>query len=201
VKTIGLTGGIGSGKSTAAVMLAELGAKVIDADRVGHQVYAPDTAGWHRVVEVFGQGIVASDGTIDRKRLGAIVFADRARLDQLNGIVHPLIADAIRDRIAEHRRGGSETPIVVEAAVLLEANWQTLVDEVWVVVANPEAVIDRISTQRGLGRDAIEARMSSQLSDTERRTRADIVIDNSGTHDSLRAHLEKLWSQRVAPRR
>lgn len=201
MKTIGLTGGIGSGKSTVAVMLAELGAQVIDADRVGHQVYAPGTTGWHRVVEAFGQDIVATDGSIDRKRLGAIVFADRGRLDQLNGIVHPLIADAIRDRVAEHRRGGSETPIVVEAAVLIEANWQTLVDEVWLVVANPEAVIERISTQRGIGRDAIEARMRSQLSDAERRARADIVIDNSGTHDNLRAHLQKLWTQRVAPRR
>jgi dephospho-CoA kinase len=197
VKIIGLTGGIGSGKSTAAAMLSELGALVIDADRVGHEVYLPGTPGWNQVVAAFGRDIVAADGSIDRKRLGTIVFADRARLAQLNGIVHPLIADAVRQRIAEHARRAPRTPIVVEAAVLIEANWQTLVDEVWLVVAGGEAVVGRLGAQRGLSREAVEARVASQLSEAERRKHATVVVDNSGTLEELRAQLSRLWTERV----
>lgn len=195
MKTIGLTGGIGSGKSTAAAILAELGADVIDADRVGHDVYLPGTKGWQRVVEAFGQEIVAPDGTIDRKRLGAIVFADRSRLADLNAIVHPLIAETVAERLAQ--RSGSGKPLVVEAAVLIEANWQTLVDEVWLVVASPDAVVARLGSQRGLSREAIEARVRSQLSEAERRKHADVVVDNSGTLGDLRARLAQLWAERV----
>jgi dephospho-CoA kinase len=197
VKIIGLTGGIGSGKSTAAAILGELGATVIDADRVGHEVYLPGTAWWGQVVAAFGKDIVAQDGTIDRKRLGGIVFADRSRLVELNGIVHPLIADTVRHRIAEHVRTTPRTPIVVEAAVLIEANWQTLVDEVWLVVASAEAVVARLGSQRGLSREAIEARVRSQLSEADRRKHAAVVIDNSGTLEDLRAQLSRLWAERV----
>lgn len=197
MKTIGLTGGIGSGKSTAAAILDELGAEVIDADRVGHEVYLPGTAGWSQVVAAFGPDIVAADGSIDRKRLGAIVFADRSRLAELNAIVHPLIAQTVAQRLAERSSAGK--PIVVEAAVLIEANWQTLVDEVWLVVASPEAVVARLSSQRGLSREAVEARVRSQLSDAARRARADVVIDNSGTVEELRGRLAQLWAERVIP--
>lgn len=197
MKTIGLTGGIGSGKSTAAVILAELGAEVIDADRVGHEVYLPGTPGWSQVVAAFGREVVAPDGTIDRQRLGGIVFADRSRLAELNGIVHPLIAEAVRQRLAERGRSAPDKPIVVEAAVLIEANWQTLVDEVWLVVASAEAVIARLGAQRGLSREAIEARVRSQLSEADRRKHADVVIDNSGTLQDLRARLSQLWAERT----
>ena len=195
MKTIGLTGGIGSGKSTAAKILADLGAEVIDADRVGHEVYQPGTPGWDQVVAAFGRGIVAADGTIDRKSLGAVVFADKAKLAELNAIVHPLIAQAVAQRLAH--AGAAGKPIVVEAAVLIEANWQTLVDEVWLVVASPEAVIARLGSQRGLSREAVEARVRSQLSDAERRAKSDVVIDNSGTLEELRALLSRLWKERV----
>lgn len=197
MKTIGLTGGIGSGKSTAAAILAELGADVIDADRIGHEVYLPGTTGWDQVVSAFGREITAPDGTIDRKRLGAIVFTDRTRLAELNAIVHPLIAQAVAQRLAD--RGGSGKPLVVEAAVLIEANWQTLVDEVWLVVASPEAVVARLASQRGLSQEAIEARVRSQLSEAERRKHAHVVIDNSGSLQALRARLTRLWTERVLP--
>lgn len=198
MKTIGLTGGIGSGKSTAAKILAELGAEVIDADRVGHEVYLPGTPGWDQVVAAFGRGIVGADGTIDRKSLGAIVFADRSKLAELNAIVHPLIAQAVAQRVAHGSAMGK--PIVVEAAVLIEANWNALVDEVWLVVAHPEAVVARLNAQRGLSREAIEARVRSQLSDAERRAKSDVVIDNSGTLEELRAQLARLWNERVLER-
>ncbi len=199
MKVIGLTGGIGTGKSAAAKILAGLGAVVIDADRVGHDVYKPGTEGWSRVVSAFGGDIVAADGTIDRKRLGAIVFSDAARLAELNRLVHPLIARAVGAEIASRRQAGQTQPIVVEAAVLIEANWRSLVDEVWVVVADPERIVERVMAQRGLARQAIEARMKAQLTDAERRAHADIVVDNSGTVEELQHQLQVLWNDRVTP--
>ncbi|MGH7785633.1 MAG: dephospho-CoA kinase, partial [Candidatus Binatia bacterium] len=131
MKTIGVTGGIGSGKSTAVGILAELGAFVIDADRVGHEIYQPGTAGWDAVVAAFGRQVVAADGTIDRTRLGPIVFADPGQLARLNAIAHPLIRAAVGTRITAQRALDARRPIVVEAALLVEAQWDTLVDEVW----------------------------------------------------------------------
>jgi dephospho-CoA kinase len=197
VKTIGLTGGIGSGKSTVARLLTELGAHVIDADRVGHEVYRPGTRGFREVVDAFGSAIVAEDGTIDRKRLGSIVFADSAKLAELNRIVHPLIREAIRDRITAFRHSDRQIPLVVEAAVLIEASWATLVDEVWVVTADPALVPARVRAQRGLAPEEIEARIRAQMSDQERRRRSDVVIDNSGTVERLREQLATLWKTRV----
>ena len=136
---VGLTGGIGSGKSTVAAILAELGARVIDADRIGHDVYRPGTPGFDRVVEAFGRGVVAADGTIDRRALGAIVFADPAARARLNAIVHPLIAGDLAGTIARARADGFAGPIVIEAAILLEAGWRSLVDRVWVVTAPADA--------------------------------------------------------------
>src|SRR5262249_23811607 len=159
VKTIGLTGGIGSGKSTATRILVELGAAMIDADRVGHEVYRAGTPGWERIVRSFGTEVVGADGEVDRKSLGTLVFADPKRLAELNSLVHPLIREEVRRRIEERRAAGSATPIVVEAAVLIEAKWFTLVDEVWLVVADRESVYRRVAAQRGLDRTAIEARV------------------------------------------
>src|SRR5690242_12615537 len=130
---IGLTGGIGAGKSTGATLLGELGARVIDADKIGHDVYRPGREGFGRVVDAFGPGVVAADGTIDRRALGAIVFGDPAARARLNAIVHPLITAELGRRIASVRDEGFAGPIVVEAAVMLEAGWQALVDRVWVV--------------------------------------------------------------------
>lgn len=196
-QTVGVTGGIGSGKSSAVQVLADLGAVVIDADRVGHEVYAPGTIGFGQVVAAFGAGIVGDDGAIDRKRLGPIVFADPAALVRLNAIVHPLIRDAVGRRIAAER-GAGRTPIVVEAALLIEAKWDALVDEVWLVVARREVIEQRLTGQRGMDPAAVAARMRAQLSDDERRAHADVVIDNSGTRDALRAQVERLWRERLA---
>ena len=196
MKTVGLTGGIGSGKSTVARVLADLGADVIDADRVGHSVYAAGTEGWKRVVVAFGSEIVAADGSIDRKRLGSRVFGNPGELARLNAIVHPLISSVIQREIQTRRAGGANVPVVVEAAVLLEAGWQTLVDEVWLVVADRKAVVTRVHAQRQLEPAAIEARIASQLSDDERRRYAHVVIENNGTVDELRRRVEELWRER-----
>lgn len=198
-RAIGLTGGIGSGKSTVAAILEELGARVIHADTVGHEVYRPDTEGWRQVISAFGPDIVSPDQTIDRRKLGAIVFGDSAALARLNAIVHPLIRAEIGARLAAYRQSGSSTPIVVEAAILVEANWVSLVDEVWLVVANRSAVVERVATQRGLKVTEIEARIDAQLTDAERRGAADRVIENFGSLDDLRASVRALWARTASP--
>lgn len=197
--TIGLTGGIGSGKSTVAEILAELGAFVVDADRVGHEVYLPGTPGWERVVGAFGREVVAADGTIDRKALGAIVFADPRQLARLNAIVHPLIGQAVRERVASASAENPERPVVVEAALLVEAKWYELVDEVWVVEVDPEVVIERVTASRPMDVAAVQARIDAQLSNRDRRRVADVVITNDGTPAELRAEVERLWRERIKP--
>lgn len=197
VKTIGLTGGIGSGKSTVAKILAECGALVIHADTVGHEMYRPQSDGWRQVVQAFGADVLATDQTIDRKKLGAIVFADPQALKRLNAIVHPLIFAAIRDQISAHRAAGRAQPIVVEAALLIEANWLPLVEEVWLVVAGKQAVIARVTAERGLAPRDVETRINAQLSDDARRRYAQVVIENTTSLEALRARVRTAWARSI----
>jgi dephospho-CoA kinase len=192
-KIIGLTGGIGVGKSAVARIVEELGAFVIRADNVGHDVYAPGTPGWQKIVDAFGRQILAADGTIDRKHLGRIVFSDTDALRRLNSIVHPLIRDEVKRRITERHALEPQRPIVVEAAVLIEANWTSIVDEVWVIVAPATKVAARIAAERGLSHDDIRARIAAQLDQEERRAHADVLIDNAGSLDELRREVEAAW--------
>lgn len=196
--TIGLTGGIGSGKSTAARILAELGAPVIDADKVGHAIYAPGGPAYQDIIDAFGEGILADDRSIDRRKLGPIVFADAAALNRLNSIVHPRMFVRMGEMVAEMRRGGEGRPIVIEAAILIEANWQPLCDEIWLVVASRDRVIERVERDRGMRPEQIAARIKAQLSDDERRKYASLVIDNDGTIDDLRANVTKHWQGALA---
>ena len=196
--TVGLTGGIGSGKSTVAGILEDLGAAVIHADAVGHEVYLPQTEGWQRVTAAFGHDIVKPDQTIDRQKLGAIVFRDPEALKQLNAIVHPLIFAEVQRRIRSLRASGITQPIVVEAAILIEANWLPLVDEVWLVVASKEAVIDRLAQQRDLAADDVARRVDAQLTDADRRKVAQVVIENQGSLEQLRQQVESLWRRVTA---
>ncbi len=191
--TIGLTGGIGSGKTTVTKILAELGAPIIDADKVGHAIYAPDGPAYADMIAAFGNGILADDRTIDRSKLGPIVFTDPAALKRLNSIVHPKMYARMREMIDAMRAAGEARPIVVEAAILIEANWLPLFNEVWLIVAAKERVIDRVERDRGLARVQVEARIKAQLSDDERRKHAAIVIGNDGTIDDLRAKLAESW--------
>lgn len=190
---IGLTGGIGSGKSVVGAMLADLGAHVIDTDKVGHRVYAPGSEGFTRIVETFGRGVVAADGTIDRKKLGAVIFADADQRSALNAIVHPLIFGEIMREIGERRHAGFEGPIVLEAPILLEAKGTGLVDQIWVVAAPPAAVRSRLAESRAMTKAEIEARVAAQLDDAERRRHADVVIENDGDLANLRKVVEAAW--------
>jgi dephospho-CoA kinase len=191
--TIGVMGGIGSGKSTVTAMLAELGAPVIDADKVGHAIYAPDGPAYPDMIAAFGEGILADNRTIDRKKLGPIVFADPAALKRLNAIVHPKMFARMREMIEAMRAGGERKPIVIEAAILIEANWQPLFNEIWLVVASRERVIERVERDRGLKPEQTEARIKAQLSDDERREHATLVINNDSSIEALRAQVTEIW--------
>lgn len=196
--TIGLTGGIGSGKSTAAKILAELGAPAIDADKVGHEIYQPGTPAYRELIDAFGEGILAPDRTIDRRKLGPIVFADPAALKRLNAIVHPKMFARMGEMVAAMRRDGETRPIVIEAAILIEANWQPLFDEIWLVTASREHVVERVERDRGLKPEQTEARIRAQLPDEERREHATSVIRNDGTLEELRAAVTRLWQDALA---
>ncbi|MEW6034293.1 MAG: dephospho-CoA kinase [Chloroflexota bacterium] len=189
---IGLTGGIGSGKSTVAGFLAGMGAVVLDADKVGHEVYRRGTPGWEGVVAAFGNGVVGPDGEIDRRKLAQIAFGSPEMVARLNSVVHPRMYQMMKERIEEWRRHGVAA-VVLEAAVLIEAGWRGLVDEVWVTVAPEVSVVRRLKESKGVNEDDTRARIRAQLSTEERKRHADVVIENSGSREELRARVRVLW--------
>jgi dephospho-CoA kinase len=193
-RVIGLTGGIGSGKSTVSRFLAESGAVVLDADKIGHEVYLPDTDTWRELVKIFGRGILAPDNTIDRKKLGAIVFGNDAELKKLDAMIHPRITEIIRQRIDGYRRKGAKV-IVLDAPVLFEANSEKLVDEIWVVVSDEKNVIRRAAARTGLPAAQIRARIRSQLTNAERINHAQVIIHNDGNIEQLKEKVQELWQQ------
>ncbi|MCY4143967.1 MAG: dephospho-CoA kinase [Gammaproteobacteria bacterium] len=182
---IGLTGGIASGKSTVARYFEERGYTVIDADLLGHQVYSPSTSGFSKVVDEFGRDIVGSDGMIDRKKLGALVFGDPDSLKKLTEIVWPEIKQLAIGEINQAKSNGSSEHIVLEAAVMIEAGWEDIVDEVWVVSVDPETAISRACVRDGSSREAVEARITAQISNEERIAASDVHIHNRGSVDDL----------------
>ena len=198
MRVIGLTGGIGTGKSLVAHMLGELGAEIIDADRIGHEAYTPHTPVWKEVVEAFGEDIIQPSGEIDRKRLGSIVFSDPKELARLNSIMHPRMAEMIHQKVQKLEGEGAET-VVVEAAVLVEAGWDKLpwVDEVWVTKSDEEQVVQRIHERNNLPDEEIRKRIGSQLPFEERSRNAQVVVDNSGAIDDLKQAVESIWESRV----
>ena len=196
---IGLTGGIGTGKSEAAKHMVSLGAALIDADVVGHEAYTPHAEAWRQVVEAFGEGILQPSGEIDRRSLGAIVFSDPEQLARLNGIMHPLMARMVQERIEALEAEGAEV-VVVEAALLFEAGWDSLVQEVWVTDSSEDAVIHRLSERNGMSEEEARKRLDSQMSRPERLGRADVVIDNSGNVAEMQGTISELWETRVKER-
>ena len=197
MRTIGLIGAIGAGKSVVRAALSDLGAAVIDADRVGHAIYEPGTPGFGAVVGAFGTGIVDAAGRIDRPTLGALVFSDAAKLARLNAIVHPLIRAESERQLDEIRLEGRAPAAIVEAAILIEAGWNTLVDEIWLVVARRQHVLERLASSRGLSTAQVDARLARQSTDAERRRFADVVIENDGSLDDLRQRVRALWQERI----
>jgi dephospho-CoA kinase len=189
---VGLTGGIGSGKSTVSALLVSYGAVLIDADRIAREVVEPGTDGLAAVVAEFGEDILAADGTLDRPELGRIVFADESRLKALNAIVHPLV----RDRSAElEAAAGPDSVVVQDVPLLAENRLAPLYDLVVVVDAAPETQLDRLVRQRGMPEDDARARMAAQATRDERLAVADLVIDNDGLLEALEPQVKKVWEE------
>ncbi len=191
---IGLTGGIASGKSTVASMLAELGAVVIDADKVGHEAFRPRTEAWNRVVGAFGKGILGQNDEIDRSKLAQKVFNDPKALKKLNRIMHPLMHRIVEQRIEALRCQGTEV-VVLEATLLIEAKWTDLVDQVWVTIAPEARVIERLCTQKGFAEEQARARIKSQTPIAQRAKKADVVIGNDSDINALRKKVKELWKK------
>lgn len=196
MKVIGLTGGIGSGKSTVSQFLAKLGAVVLDADKIGHEALKHDTKLWSELVNTFGRQILTHNGNIDRKKLGKIVFEDSESLLQLNRITHPQIYDVIKARLEKCQKQGVKVA-VLEAPLLIEANWASLVDEVWVTIASEPAILKRLCSRSGLSKTESLARIHSQISEKERLKHADVVIDTDCNLDELKTKVKKLWSRLI----
>jgi dephospho-CoA kinase len=194
MKIIGLTGGYGSGKSTIARFLAELGAAVIDADKVGHEVFKPGTEAWREVVATFGQGIISIDGTIDHRKLSRIVFHNPDARERLNKIMHPRIYERVLTLIEEYRQKGIDV-VVVEAPLLLEAGWKPMFDEVWVASAPQQTIIQRMKEQRGVPEAESLARINAQMTDEERTEQADVVISTDFPLEELKEEVTAQWQE------
>ena len=194
MKIIGLTGGIGSGKSTVSQFLAELGAVILNADEVGHEALKPDSEIWRQVVAAFGRQILTPDGNIDRKKLGDIVFGNAESLSRLNQIMHPRMYALVKAQLEEYRRQGTRV-VVLEAPLLLEAGWTSLADEAWVTTAPEATVLKRLEERSGMSQAESLARIRSQLSTEERVRHADVVINTDCTLDELRLKVKELWQR------
>ena len=191
---IGLTGGIASGKSVVSEQLAALGAEVIDADRLGHRVYEPGTPGFEKVVNEFGHDIVAEDGGINRQVLGGKVFGAPDQMKRLTDIAWPEIRSMAQKQFIIERKRGTEI-VVLEAAVLIEAEWTDLVNEVWVLTTKVDIARDRLMARSRLSEEQAQSRIDSQISNNDRLEHADIKIDNSGTLEQLQKRVALQWGK------
>lgn len=186
---VGLTGGIGAGKSTVADLFSQKGAVVIRSDELARQVIEPQTPGFQHVIDRFGKDIVNSEGYIDRAKLAQIVFQDDAALKDLENIVHPLVRSKTNELVNQHT---AETIIVNEIPLLLEKKMESLFDFLVIVISSEKIRLERLA-QRGLTTEQATARMAKQVSDDERRAAADFLIVNDGNLDQLEADVEKIW--------
>ena len=192
---VGLTGGIGSGKSAVSERLAALGAVVLDGDKAARAIVEPGTPGLARIAETFGAGVLTADGSLDRAKLAAIVFSDEAARRKLNAITHPLIGEHIRAaEDAAVKAGGPDTIVVHDIPLLAEGQRSAEFDAVIVVDVPPEVQVSRLAG-RGMPEDQARARMAAQASREQRLAIADIVIDNSGTLDDLDRRVGEVWGE------
>jgi dephospho-CoA kinase len=201
MRVIGLTGGIGSGKSTVASLLAGLGATIIDVDKLWHEGLAADAELRQQIVDTFGSEILTPSREIDRPKLGQIVFGNPEALARLNNIMHPWVYRTVKSKLGEYRWCGArvvvlELPLLVEVPLSMRAGQPSLsdeVDEVWVAVAPEATVFKRLKERGGISEEQIWARIRSQLSSEERTKRADVIIDTDCSLDELGTRVRELW--------
>lgn len=189
---IGLTGGVATGKSTVASMLAELGARVVDADVIARQVVEPGKPAWRGLLENYGIHILQDDGTLNRRALGRLVFGNLEELARLNQITHPHILEAIHEQMEALRREGAPV-VVLDVPLLFETGLDKQVDAVWVVTATREQQLERLEHRDDLSPDEAEMRLAAQMPLEEKARRAQVVIDNAGTIEDTRRQVLEAW--------
>jgi len=189
---VGLTGGIGSGKSTVSALLAARGALVVDADAIVRDVQAPGTPVLAAIVERFGTAVLARDGSLDRQALADVVFTDDAALKDLNAIVHPAVGVEIARRLEE--AAGTDRVVILDVPLLVESGRDDMA-ALLVVDVDPEVAVERVVAQRGMREDDVRARIARQASREDRLARATLVIDNGGSREDLEAQVDAAWSQ------
>lgn len=193
---IGLTGNIGSGKSTVSRRLAELGAEVIDTDQVARDVVAPDTPGLEKIVREFGPGVLGSSGELDRAGMASFVFNNPGARARLEAIIHPEVIRVVALKISDYLEGrGITLLLVVEAPLLIEAGMHGMMDEIWVVTVSPEEQVKRVMARSGLSREDVLNRIKAQMPQEEKLKYADRVIDNSGNIEETIRQVDTLWAQ------
>lgn len=193
---IGLTGGIGTGKSTTSRFLSDLGAVVLDADSLGHETYKKGTGLYRNLIKTFGQDILDSNGEINRSELAEIVFTDENLLIKLNSMVHPHIKQSI-ERTIDKLDKQEINMVVIDAAILVEAGWRNLVDELWVVTAERKTIKKRLSHKLKNNMDNALKRSKFQMPQTELKAKADLVIDNEGSIGALKERVTLLFNERI----
>jgi len=192
---VGLTGGIASGKTMVAQLFRELGAEIIDADEIARHVVEPGSVGLARITACFGSGLLTAEGMLDRARLAEEVFSDRARLETLNRLLHPLIAQQIAECRESLRLTGFDGVVIVDVPLLFECGWQDMFERSIVVYCEPAVQRRRLMRRNGLDAAQAAARIAAQMPLCEKKTAADFVIDNQATPQSLRPVVEHLYAQ------
>lgn len=193
---IGLTGGIAAGKSLVSGILASLGAWILDADAISREVVEPGTDGLRAIADEFGEGILAPDGTLNRRALGAEVFASAEKLSRLNSILHPIIKAEMLCRAEEIEREHSDDIVVFDVPLLIESGWQDVAEEIWLVTAPVEERIRRIASRDGLDEKQAMERIAAQMSDEEKAKYADVIINNGGSMQETAEHVKMLYAER-----
>ncbi|MGI6344474.1 MAG: dephospho-CoA kinase [Bacillota bacterium] len=192
---IGLTGGIASGKSTVSAMLQELGAFVVDSDQLAREVVLPGQPAYRQIVHEFGSDILQPDGEIDRRRLGQLIFADAERRRRLNEITHPAVIRRIEEIVNTLEESGHQQPVILDIPLLIEANLQHLVDQVWLVTVRPDTQLKRLMERNGYGESEAQRRIAAQMPLEEKAQYADRIIDNEDSLAETRAQVERLWAE------
>ena len=197
---VGLTGGIVGGKSTVASMFKDLGAKIVDADKLGHSVILPNKPAWKKIIKIFGKDILQNDLTIDRKKLGKIVFTNQTLLKKLNEITHPEITKMIKKEIdsAKNNTHNQEKVLIIDAALIYEAKIDRFMDKIIVVYIDKDEQIKRLIKRNNLSKDEALQRVRSQIPIEEKAKVADYLIDNSNSLNKTREQVEKVWQSLVS---
>ncbi|XID95626.1 dephospho-CoA kinase [Paenibacillaceae bacterium WGS1546] len=193
---LGLTGGIATGKSTVARLLTARGAILIDLDGIAREVVAPGQPALNRIAERFGQAVLQADGTLDRKKLGAIVFADPDERKALESITHPAIRTVMRNRMAEHAKSSPDKLVVVDVPLLFESKLESYFDEVMVVYVPREEQLRRLIARDRLTEAEARKRLDAQMDIEEKKNRGDIVIDNGGSPERTEEQIERYWREK-----